>query len=35
MNSIHHWIDGQIVESGSGRTGVVFNPATGEQTGAV
>jgi malonate-semialdehyde dehydrogenase (acetylating) / methylmalonate-semialdehyde dehydrogenase len=35
MNSIHHWIDGKIVESSSGRTGVVFNPATGEQTGAV
>jgi malonate-semialdehyde dehydrogenase (acetylating)/methylmalonate-semialdehyde dehydrogenase len=35
MNSIHHWIDGKIAESSSGRTGVVFNPATGEQTGVV
>ena len=35
MNSIHHWIDGKVVESTSGRTGAVFNPATGEQTGDV
>ena len=35
MNRIHHWIDGKIVESTSGRTGPVFNPATGEQSGEV
>jgi malonate-semialdehyde dehydrogenase (acetylating)/methylmalonate-semialdehyde dehydrogenase len=35
MNNIHHWIDGKVVESTSGRTGPVFNPATGEQTAAV
>jgi malonate-semialdehyde dehydrogenase (acetylating)/methylmalonate-semialdehyde dehydrogenase len=35
MNHIHHWIDGAVVESTSGRTGVVFNPATGEQSGIV
>jgi malonate-semialdehyde dehydrogenase (acetylating)/methylmalonate-semialdehyde dehydrogenase len=32
---IHHWIDGSEVAGTSGRTGPVFNPATGEQTGAV
>lgn len=35
MNDIQHWIDGQVVVSTSGRTGPVFNPATGEQTGQV
>jgi malonate-semialdehyde dehydrogenase (acetylating)/methylmalonate-semialdehyde dehydrogenase len=35
MNEIHHWIDGRIVPSTSGRTGVVFNPAAGEQSGVV
>jgi malonate-semialdehyde dehydrogenase (acetylating) / methylmalonate-semialdehyde dehydrogenase len=35
MNRIHHWIDGRTVEGTSGRTGVVHNPATGEQSGAV
>src|ERR671910_1328984 len=35
MNRIHHWIDGATVESTSGRTGVVHNPATGEQSGTV
>ena len=35
MNRIHHWIDGRVVEGTSGRTGVVYNPATGEQAGAV
>ena len=33
MNHIHHWIDGKVVESTSGRTSPVFNPATGEQSG--
>src|SRR5690349_15292898 len=32
---IHHWIDGAEVSGTSGRTGPVYNPATGEQTGAV
>ena len=35
MNRIHHWIDGKVVESNSGRTSPVFNPATGEQSGEV
>jgi malonate-semialdehyde dehydrogenase (acetylating) / methylmalonate-semialdehyde dehydrogenase len=35
MNRIHHWIDGKVVESTSGRTSPVFNPATGEQSGEV
>jgi malonate-semialdehyde dehydrogenase (acetylating) / methylmalonate-semialdehyde dehydrogenase len=35
MNHIHHWIDGRVVESTSGRTAPVFNPALGEQSGAV
>jgi malonate-semialdehyde dehydrogenase (acetylating)/methylmalonate-semialdehyde dehydrogenase len=35
MNRISHWIDGRVVESTSGRSAVVFNPATGEQSGAV
>ena len=35
MNDIQHWIDGKVVASTSGRTGPVFNPATGEQTGQV
>jgi malonate-semialdehyde dehydrogenase (acetylating)/methylmalonate-semialdehyde dehydrogenase len=32
---IHHWIDGASVAGTSGRTGPVFNPALGRQTGAV
>jgi malonate-semialdehyde dehydrogenase (acetylating)/methylmalonate-semialdehyde dehydrogenase len=32
---ISHWIAGKIVPGESGRTGPVYNPATGEQTGAV
>ncbi|MFV0306884.1 MAG: CoA-acylating methylmalonate-semialdehyde dehydrogenase, partial [Desertimonas sp.] len=35
MNRISHWIDGQIVEGTSGRSGPVYNPATGEQTASV
>jgi malonate-semialdehyde dehydrogenase (acetylating)/methylmalonate-semialdehyde dehydrogenase len=35
MNEIQHWIDGAAVASTSGRTAPVFNPATGEQSGAV
>ena len=33
MNSIHHWIDGKVVESTSGRTAPVFNPATRRAVG--
>src|SRR5438477_4521276 len=32
---ISHWIDGQRVEGESGRSGPVFNPALGVQTGEV
>jgi malonate-semialdehyde dehydrogenase (acetylating) / methylmalonate-semialdehyde dehydrogenase len=32
---INHWIGGRAVAGESGRSGPVFNPATGEQTGAV
>jgi malonate-semialdehyde dehydrogenase (acetylating)/methylmalonate-semialdehyde dehydrogenase len=32
---IPHWIGGRRVESQSGRSGPVYNPATGRQTGAV
>jgi malonate-semialdehyde dehydrogenase (acetylating)/methylmalonate-semialdehyde dehydrogenase len=35
MNRISHWIDGRVVEGTSGRSGVVYNPATGEQSGEV
>ena len=32
---ITHWINGKPYEGSSNRTGAVFNPATGEQTGTV
>src|SRR4029078_9199306 len=32
---IHHWIGGKSVPGASGRSGPVWNPATGEQSGAV
>ena len=35
MNEIHHWIDGKVVASTSGRTAPVYNPALGEQSGTV
>ncbi len=35
MEQIGHWIAGKPVAGGSGRTGAVFDPATGRQTGAV
>ena len=31
MKRISHWIDGKVVEGTSGRSGVVWQPATGEQ----
>jgi len=35
MNRISHWIDGKVVASTSGNSAPVYDPATGEQTGAV
>ncbi len=35
VSTVHHWIGGESVETGSGRTGVVWNPATGEQHAVV
>jgi malonate-semialdehyde dehydrogenase (acetylating) / methylmalonate-semialdehyde dehydrogenase len=35
VTRIAHWIDGQRVDGTSGRSGPVYNPATGEQTGEV
>ena len=35
MRTIDHWINGALVASTSGRTGPVYNPATGEQQAAV
>src|ERR687892_1802392 len=32
---ISHWIGGRSVAGESGRSGPVYNPATGQQTGAV
>jgi malonate-semialdehyde dehydrogenase (acetylating)/methylmalonate-semialdehyde dehydrogenase len=35
IKRINHWIDGGPVAGESGRSGPVFNPATGQQSGAV
>ncbi len=35
VKPINHWISGARYPGKSGRTGPVFNPATGEQSGAV
>ncbi len=35
VKPINHWISGEPYEGRSGRTGPVYNPATGEQTGEV
>jgi malonate-semialdehyde dehydrogenase (acetylating) / methylmalonate-semialdehyde dehydrogenase len=35
VDRISHWIDGALVAGTSGRTGPVFNPANGPQTGEV
>src|SRR4051812_46852308 len=35
IKPIHHWIGGKTYEGQSGRTGAVYNPAFGVQTGAV
>src|ERR1700752_596708 len=35
LRTIGHWIGGESVRGDSGRSGPVYNPATGEQTGEV
>src|SRR5437588_5580883 len=35
VRRITHWIGGRAVAGESGRSGPVYNPATGQQTGAV
>src|ERR687884_1397109 len=35
VRRITHWIGGRAVPGESGRSGPVYNPATGQQTGAV
>ena len=35
VKPINHWISGAAYAGRSGRTGTVYNPATGRQTGAV
>ena len=35
LKTIGHWIGGEVVQGESGRTGPVYNPATGEQTSEV
>src|SRR3954447_2435587 len=35
MKRISHWIDGKVVEGTSGRNGVIWQPATGEQQATV
>jgi len=35
MNRVSHWIGGAVVAGTSGRTGPVYNPATGRQTAEV
>jgi malonate-semialdehyde dehydrogenase (acetylating)/methylmalonate-semialdehyde dehydrogenase len=35
MDRISHWINGKVVPSASGRSAAVYNPATGQQSGAV
>jgi malonate-semialdehyde dehydrogenase (acetylating)/methylmalonate-semialdehyde dehydrogenase len=35
LKRISHWIGGRVVEGGSGRSGPVYNPALGRQTGVV
>jgi malonate-semialdehyde dehydrogenase (acetylating) / methylmalonate-semialdehyde dehydrogenase len=35
LTRIPHWIDGHRIEGGSGRSGPIYNPASGRQTGVV
>ncbi len=35
MKRVSHWVDGKVLEGNSGRTSVIWQPATGEQQAAV
>src|SRR4051794_39902059 len=35
MNRISHWVDGRVLEGASGRSGVVYDPGTGQQASSV
>ncbi len=35
MHRISHWIDGKVVDGTSGRSGIIYDPATGQQQAAV
>ena len=35
MKRISHWIDGKVAEGTSGRSGIIWQPATGQQQAAV
>jgi malonate-semialdehyde dehydrogenase (acetylating)/methylmalonate-semialdehyde dehydrogenase len=35
VKRVSHWVNGRLIESKSGRSGVVWNPATGEQRASV
>ena len=35
MKRISHWIDGRVVDGTSGRSGIIWQPATGQQQAAV
>src|SRR4051794_19586 len=35
MNRISHWVDGKVLEGASGRSGVVYDPGTGQQASSV
>src|SRR5215213_9369596 len=35
MNRISHWVEGRVLEGTSGRSGVVWDPGTGQQASSV
>jgi malonate-semialdehyde dehydrogenase (acetylating) / methylmalonate-semialdehyde dehydrogenase len=35
LKQVSHWVDGKVTPSSSGRSGAIWNPATGEQQGTV
>jgi malonate-semialdehyde dehydrogenase (acetylating) / methylmalonate-semialdehyde dehydrogenase len=35
LKKVSHWVDGKLAPSSSGRSGVIWNPATGEQQATV
>jgi malonate-semialdehyde dehydrogenase (acetylating) / methylmalonate-semialdehyde dehydrogenase len=35
LKRVSHWVNGKVTPSSSGRSGVIWNPATGEQQGTV